>query len=362
MKLMDHYILRQFLVPLGYCLLTFTMIFVVIDLFEHLSDFIDAQTAPWLVVRYYLLALPAVLIYIAPISILLGLLYSLWLLTKHNELTALRASGINLYRIAVPIFAVGLALSVIVSIVQETVTPWTSYWAEQFTRQLSQGDEASTRYALDLAYNNEHGHRFWIIRKFDLRLHHMHDVKVVQQRADGSDLQTIQAEEGRYYDGRWWFFKAKIQKYDFYDNLAGPITYTPLKQMTDWTEKPEDFINEVKDPMFLSARELWKFMATHKNLSAKTVGRISVDLHARLAMPWTCLVVTLFGVPCGLYSTRKGAFISIIIALLTFFSFYLLMTFCQWLGKNQVLNPMLSAWLPNFIFLAIGLLFMRRVR
>ncbi len=362
MKLMDQYILRQFLVPLSYCLLAFTMVFVIFDLFEHLSDFIDAKTALVLVLRYYLLILPALLIYIAPISLLLGLLYSLWHLTKNNELTAMRASGISVGRMAIPIFMVGLLFSLGVSIIQETVAPWTSYWAEQFIRQQQSSAEAGTRYALDLAYNNERYHRSWVIRKFDLQHYNMHEVKVVQQRPDGSDLETIWAEEARYYDARWWFFKVKLQRYDFYNNPIGPVEVIPLKQMVDWPETPKEFINEVKDPLFLSARELRDFIVTHKNLSAKTVARISVDLHARLAMPWTCLVVTLFGVPCGLRTARKGAFLGIVIALLTFFSFYLLMTFCQWLGKNQYLEPLVSAWLPNVAFLMIGLLLMARAK
>ncbi|MBU4200897.1 MAG: LptF/LptG family permease [Verrucomicrobia bacterium] len=362
MKLMDKYILRQFFVPLGYCLLTFTMVFVIFDLFEHLSEFIEAKTPLYQVVRYYFMIIPALLVYIAPISLLLGLLYSLWHLTKNNELTAMRASGISLTRIAVPIIGVGLCFSLIVTVFQETLAPWTSYWAEQFIRQQELGDTASMRYAQNLPYNNERDHRFWIIRKFDLQLNNMQGIKVVQQRPDGSDLETIRAEEGRYYDGRWWFFKVTNQKYDYYNNPVGPVETLPIRQMANWGETPDDFINEVKDPMFLSALELRNFMITHKNLSAKTYSRISVDIHSRLAMPWTCLVVTLFGVPCGLHTARKGAFMGLIVALLTFFCFYLLMTFCQWLGKNEILDPVISAWLPNTVFILIGFFLMARAR
>ncbi len=362
MKLMDKYILSRFFVPLGYCLVTFTMVFVIFDLFEHLSDFIDAKTSLFLVFRYYLMIIPALLVFIAPISLLLGLLYSLWQLTKNNELTAMRASGISFYRIAAPIIAVGMIFSVGVSVCQETVAPWASYWAEQFIVQQSKKDSASTRYAQDLPFNNENAHRFWVVRKFDLQLYNMQDIKVVQQRPDGTDLEIIRAEEGRYYDGCWWLFKVKIQKYDFYNNPVGAADDFPLRQMAEWSETPQDFINEVKDPVFLSARELWTFMDTHRKLSEKTYARISVDMHFRMAMPWTCLMVTLFGIPCGLHTARKGAFLGMLVALGTFFMFYLLMTFCQWLGKNQYLDPITSAWLPNGIFLLVGILLMARLR
>ncbi len=102
MKLLDKYLLRQLLVPLAYCLLTFSMVFIIADLFEHLSDFIEAKTSFLQVVRYYLFILPSYMVFIAPISLLLGILYSLWQLSKNNELTAMRASGASFYRLMVP--------------------------------------------------------------------------------------------------------------------------------------------------------------------------------------------------------------------------------------------------------------------
>jgi lipopolysaccharide export LptBFGC system permease protein LptF len=79
-------------------------------------------------------------------------------------------------------------------------------------------------------------------------------------------------------------------------------------------------------------------------------------------MPWTCLVVTIFGIPFGVRTARKGALIGIMFALLTFFGFYFLMTFAQWLGKNQFLTPAVSAWLPNLAFALFGLFLMLRTR
>lgn len=362
MKLIDKYLLRQFLVPLGYCLLTFSMIFVIADLFDHLSDFIEAGTPILQVLRYYIFILPALLVYIAPISLLLGILYSLWRLTRSNELTAMRACGINFYRIVVPFLLVGLAFSILVSAVQETVAPWSSYWASQFLGRQARGSDLSTRYALDLSFKSESQDRIWVIRKFDLETYAMQGIRVVQQRPDGSELETIQAEEGKYYDGRWWFFNITTQKRDVNNDPVGPVQSELIREMTDWSEKPRDFINEVKDPMFLSARELRGFLKTHRNLSSRTCARIMVDMQSRLAMPWTCLIVSLFGIPCGVYTGRRGPFMGVMIALFTFFGFYLLMTFCQWLGKNQMVGPLLSAWMPNAFFMAVGVWLMARAR
>ncbi|MBI2438745.1 MAG: LptF/LptG family permease, partial [Lentisphaerae bacterium] len=326
MKLIDKYILRHFLVPLAYCLIAFYMLFVVYDLFENLADFIDAQTPLLEIARYYLYLLPATLVFILPISLLLGLLYGLWQLSKNNELTAMRASGVSLLRLTIPILVAGFSFSALITALQETVAPWASYWANQFVERQQKGEERLTDCALNLTYNNEEQHRIWAISKFDPTTHALQGVKVVQQRPDGSDLDTIHAEEGKFYDGRWWLFNVTIQRHDFYNNPIGPVISEPQRQMAEWTETPDDFLHEVKDLAFLSSGELWQFIHAHKNLSGKTTARISVDLHARLAMPWTCLVVTLFGIPCGVHTARKGALMGIMAALLTLFAFYFLMS------------------------------------
>lgn len=362
MKIIDKYIFGQFIVPFIYCLLAFTLLFVIADLFDHLSDFIEAKTPLLQVMQYYVFVLPSLLVYIVPISLLLGLLYSLWQLSRHNELTAMRAGGVSFYRITVPILCVGVVVSIVISILQETVAPHSTYWAWQFVNRQKKSGDLSMRYASDLPYKNEAQRRIWLIRQFDLTTHDMQGVRVVQQRLDGSDSEAIRAEEAKYFDGRWWLFEVSIQKYDFYNNPIGAPTQEPLRQMVEWNETPEDFMHEVKKMEFLSARDLGRFLIARRNLSDKTRARILVDLHARLAMPWTCFVVVLFGIPFGLRTARKGALIGVMFALLTFFSFYFLMTFGQWLGKEQILTPAVSAWMPNIFFLLLGLLLMLRTR
>lgn len=362
MKLLDRYIFRQFAIPFAYCLMAFVILFVIIDLFDHLSDFIDARTPVLQAALYYVYLVPSLLVFIVPISLLLGLLYSLWQLSRHNELTAMRASGISYLRMTVPILLVGLVISLAISLLQETLAPRSSYLARQFINRQKKSGELSAGQASNLPYKNDEQRRIWVIGRFDLSSFDMQNVKVVQQRIDGSDLETIQAEEAKYFDGKWWLFNVTVQKYDFYNNPIGPPESEPLRQMAEWNETPQDFMHEVTDMEFLSARDLWRFIKSHRNLSEQTRIRILVDLHARLAMPWTCLVVVLFGIPFGTRTARRGAMVGVMSALLTFFGFYFLMTFGQWLGKEQFLGPAVSAWLPNIFFLAVGLLLMFRLR
>ena len=129
MRLMDRYILREYLTPVGYCLGTFTMFYVIWDLFANLGEIIEAKTPVLLIGRYYLCLVLPTLEFLAPASLLLATLYTLWHLTRNNELTAMRSSGVSLYRIMVPFLAVGMVFSIVTGVVKESIGPEAARWA-----------------------------------------------------------------------------------------------------------------------------------------------------------------------------------------------------------------------------------------
>ena len=362
MKLIDRYILRNLLVPLGYCLLAFMMLFVIFDLFSNLSDFIEAGTPFSKILVFYLFLTPSMILFIAPISLLLAVLYGLSNLTRNNELTAMRACGMSLYRLMTPIIAVGLLASLIVAVINERIAPWSAYWTDQFVQAETYSGEHSFYITQDLPYRNPSARRVWLIGAFNRQGFEMQDIEVIQQREDGSDATRIWARAAHWLDGRWWGEEVTIQELDENGYPRGAPRTTARYPFNEFTETPRDFINVTKDPEFLSSREMLAFIRTHQHMSRDTLARHEVDLHYRLAMPWTCLIVTLLGLPIGAHTGRKGAFRGIALALGLFFSFYVLINFGMALGKNQTLPPWLAVWLPNLIYLIIGVTAVQRMR
>jgi lipopolysaccharide export system permease protein len=363
MKLIDRYLLQRLLLPLAYCLAAFMLIYVIYDLFDNLPDFVEGQTLISDVFKFYMMLMPSVLIFIVPVSMMLAVLYSLSSLTKNNELTAMRASGVSLYRLIVPFIAVGVAASALVAVVHETVGPWSAYWTYQFLRQERRKGQAVDVYvAHNLAYKNEVGHRIWMLNQFDTRTYEIHQVEVIQQRDDGSDLAKIQAKRAMWLDGRWWFMDVATQEYDRDGHPMGPPEYERRREMMDLTEKPSNFLDEIKDPQFLSSVQIHRFLRTHPHLSSDTVARIKVDMHHRLAMPWTCLIVTLMGIPFGAHTGRKGALLGVALSLTLFFVLYILINVGLAFGKKDMIDPWVAAWTPNLLFLGIGLFLVNRMR
>ena len=372
MKLIDKYLLRTFLAPLFYCLTAFILIFVIFDLFNNMQDFVEARTAFRLVAVYYLFLIPSYLVYIVPISLLLATLYSLSSLTKNNELTAMRASGVSLFRLMLPFVSVGLLASIIVAGINETIGPKSAYWTDQFLRSEKHKDVYDVYVARDLAYKNTSEHREWFIGSFQSQTFDMTDIRITQQRDDGTDEAKIWARQGQWLDGEWWF--TDVIRQEYLPNgrpKGGPVELNfGVKQksiaMSDLTETPIDFLNALKDarenPEQFSSRELYDYIIRNKSFSPEVIARAKTDFHSRLAMPWACLIVTLLGMPLGTQTGRKGAFVGIFLALSLFFSFYFFINLFLALGKGRHIPPYVAGWAPDLLFLFIGLLLLRRMR
>ncbi len=111
MKRLDLYLIRQFLTILGISILGFTCIFLIVDLIENLDRFID-NTVPWNIVsKYYVYTVPWFFNIALPMSMLIATVFSVGLLVKRNEWTAMKSSGISLYRIAIPLIIIGVIIS-----------------------------------------------------------------------------------------------------------------------------------------------------------------------------------------------------------------------------------------------------------
>ena len=140
MRLLDRYLLRELLIPFGYCLGGFLIFWTAFDLFLKLNDFQNAGLTLLEVGKYYMVQSPELLIIILPIALLLSLLYALANHARHHELTAIRAAGVSLWRLSLPYFAVGLILSGMSFLANELWVPDSADAA----RVLLEGRQAAT--------------------------------------------------------------------------------------------------------------------------------------------------------------------------------------------------------------------------
>ena len=360
MKILTKYLLESLLLPLLYCLFGFSLIFVINDLFDNFSDFLENGVRPLEILHYYSLIMPPVIVQILPACLLLAMLYSLSRLTRHSEIIAMRAGGISIYRIVMPFIGVGLLATLVSGAMNELIVPNAAYRAEQFMEYQKNSRNEATFFANHIALKN--GRYVWMIQRLDTRDHSMYDVELVEQRADGSDLVKYQAEKALWMDGRWWFMEVTEQRYNEQGDLFGAPEMILQKEMRNVVETPQTFMSEIKDPQYLSSKEMVQYLASKKGLSNDTRARFKVDLHARLATPFICLIVTVIGVPVGAHTGRRGTFSGIMMAMMLFFGFYILQLFSQAMGKNELISAWLGGWLPLIVFGSVSSWMIYRMR
>src|SRR5688572_4408672 len=102
MRLLDRYLLRELLMPFAYCLGGFLLVWISSDLFDKIGDFQEARLTALDIAEYYVVKSPELLAIVLPVALLLGLLYALTQHARHNEITAMRAAGVSLWRLALP--------------------------------------------------------------------------------------------------------------------------------------------------------------------------------------------------------------------------------------------------------------------
>ena len=366
MKLIDKHLLREFIAPAFYCLFTFTMVFLIADLFNDLNKIVETKPPVHIIVGYYLAALAPVFQFLMPSSLMLASLYTLYTLTRNNELTAMRASGLSIYRIMIPFLLVGVVLSLAAGVAQETVIPRAVEWSQELKE--NRFVEATHKISKDAFYFNSTDFRQWHVDMFDVKNPTvLHGVEVKQETPEGQKDYIIIAERADHLDGVWWFTNARIQDFGTNDNPIGgpqPIRARPdsTVEMRELTETPGAFANSERRWDFLSRKEMREFLRSHPRLSEKEAARISYQIHSRAAMPWACFIVMLFAVPTGARTGRQGALTAVFAAIGLLAGFYLVNWVGQILGSTQLAEPWVAAWLSNMVFLMVGLFMWSRIR
>lgn len=365
MKLVTRYLLGHLRRPWIYVMAGFCIIAVLVDLFGNFVDFMEAETHLGQVAQYYAILLPTYLPYLLPVSLLLALLYALWQLGKNSELVAMRACGLSLTQLVTPYLVVGLLASIFLLGVNELFNPWATHWTRQFKRLQGIGRGGTSILAENLAYKNVAGWRVWRVNSFDPRpaaSYEMRGINLTQQRPDGSDEFRMDAKRGRWLESHWWFETVETRYYNANNDPLGPPVSSASLDMTMLSERPQDFVNEIKESNERSAVDILRFLALHPGISPDTRNRLLVDFHYRLAAPWLCFIVILLGVPFGAHSSRRGMGLGILWALLTFFGYYILMGLGLAYGKNHLISPVLAGWLPDIVFFILGMVLLRRLR
>lgn len=361
MRIVDRYILTQWVASLGLMLVVAVGLLILEDLYRNFGLFVERGVGLEQVARYFAYRLPGFLPVILPLALLLSLLYSLRQWQRNNEMTALRCAGLGLWRITWIFWAMGGVISVLLVVLNAEVIPRTENQADDILLRLRVEGQAEGQWDQHLTLHNRQEHRFWMIDVFDRSSGEVTGISIQEVRP-GEEVRVIHARGGRYRagEGVWELEGVRVGRVDARTGeIADPETHQSLLWAAPG-ESPELMRLLARRPKDLSLLELEEVRRFLRAVGDPQVTRFDVHYHSIWAETLRALIVVAIAIPFTVRGVRRNAMKGIAKSIGLFLLFFLLENLFMFLGERRILPPPLAVWSPSVLMLAIGLWFFHR--
>ena len=343
MNTLDWYIVRRLALCLGLAIVSLILISVVIDLTENIDTFIDFSAQPQQIALYYAYRLPYWTILTLPIAALLGSLFALTSFARHSEIAAMKALGIGLGRILMPVFICASALSALAFFFTDYVVPQATLQHNRIDREIrsQQRSDGSRRQVL----LQDRDGQLIFARSYDANQRRADEVSW-ERLHEGRPIERLVARHILWQDSLWIAYDGRHYAFGAREQTETPFESFVLNEIS---LTPSDFARQHKDPDEMNYAELETFIdrATQRG---EDVARQRVDLHLKVSFPLTCFIIIALGATLGANARRTGMANSFGLGVLICFAYYSSLKAGQALGWNEVIAPWLGAWIANIFF------------
>jgi LPS export ABC transporter permease LptF/LPS export ABC transporter permease LptG len=355
--ILDNYILRRFVGLLLLILASFLVLTLIFTFFELLTDIVKNKIPPMTVGDYLVNSIPSMLYLVTPLSVLLAVLVAFGLLQKSNEITAMKATGISIYRTLVPILAIAAALAGGLFLLDQSYLPYANKRVETLRNSIKgrpaqtylrpskwifgESNAASGRAATRRVYFYEFyepdRNEFGGISSFELDPHTFQITKrVYAARAHWEE--NLQ---------KWVFEKGWQRSFD--GDTVTDFRQFEITTFAEMNEPPSYFKKEVRQSSEMNYDELRNYIRDLQQ-SGFDVVRLRVQLQKKIAFPLITLVMAILALPFALSAGRRGALTGVAVALLITVGYYVTAGLFEAMGNVSQLPPLIAAWMPDVIF------------
>jgi lipopolysaccharide export system permease protein len=355
-KILDRYMVTALGGPFLFGLAAFTLLFVAGELL-NIARLVSEEHASLIAAgKYFLYTLPGTLVLTFPMSMLLAVLLAMSRLSGDSEITAMRAGGISLYRIAAPLIGVGIAASLVGLMFQELIVPSASATAADILRREIQsgGTNILSNQLINTVLPNG-DRQLTLAQGFDPKKDELQDTTIEVFRGS-IPMSLLFAPRGAYHGDSWKFFDAT------------EFVLTPCCEKIDNPElaidigaDPSQIVEQTRQPEDMSRAEISRLLKSGVKTNDKArYARLLVTYHSKLARPWASLVFALLAIPLGIRPQRSSSGAGFGISIAIVFGFYVVTTICLAVGQSYPSSSLVMAWLPNILFSATGLWLLRQ--
>ncbi|HEX6910486.1 MAG TPA: LptF/LptG family permease [Longimicrobium sp.] len=356
MKLLDRYLVRQFLVTFFMLVMGLPLLFIVGDITDNIDTYMDRGVPLGRMALAYVYQFPLFMVYAFPISALVATVFTIGGMTRHQEITAAKAGGVSFWRLFVPVWLLSVVLSAGAFGLSELV-PITLRKAAAL-----RGEETAVAHTgprINFVFQTA---REGVLsaRRLDAGTGELSELALERNstaRAPGMHVMARRAvwrQKGgwRLEDGWRRELRADgTEKATRFDTLSAP----------GLIETPEDLMAEPREPEQMRYAEMTRFITAIER-SGGDANPLRVEQAQKLALPLAVIVIVLFGAPLATSSNRGGAAYGVGISLGITIIYMLLFRVGKAIGSSGAIDPLLAAWGPNMLFLVAGLFLMARVR
>ena len=351
-KLLDKYIIKEIFYPFLASVIIITIILIGNYLFQ-LTDLIIVKEVPiYLVMRLLFYNLPDVIVRTFPIAILFSTMTGIGRLNRENEITAFRMGGISLYRLIIPVLIIGVLISGVTLLFNEEIVPWSNHKAQNIIRNTILKENMPETQE-EVFFRGPKGRLFYV-KSYDEKNNTLDNIIIynITNNNEEGYPEVITANKGIIKENVWELQNGIIHEYNDEGNIILESKFNQMEFAI--TEEMQEIYGNQKTTSEMSREELAKNIKLFRQ-SGINVNSLLVDYHLKLAQPLVAFIFVLIAVPLSL-TNKKSRAINITFTIIIIFAYYLILSICRSLGKNQILPPLVAAWLPNIIFFMLGLL------
>ncbi len=352
MNIIHRYQRREILQYMGIVLVVVVSIYICVDFFEKIDNFMSAGVPLSRVGWFFFYNIPFIVAQILPVCVLLAVLITFGLMTKHNEILALRSAGVSVYALLRPALIIGILTTIFLFFFSEWVAPVATQKANDIWLREVKKKAAVVSREKDIWFKDQqmityiryynHAHK----TPYGLTLYYFDD--------DFRLVRRVDAKRGEFQGDRWLLYNAMEQVRVPDTGEYNVIFHQALFTTPDF--QPDDLTTVARTSEEMGFQELLAYV---KKVEAEgydaTVYR--VDLHGKAAFPFICTILSILGAGIALRGNLKeGMPVSIAYGLAVAFVYWIFYSFCLSLGYGEMLPPVVAAWTANVIFFCFGVI------
>ena len=359
-RVVDRYVLRKFLFYLTVFVVMFIGIWYVFSFFELLNDMLSrdrlGQFVPYL---YYLT--PFLVYNTTPLAVLIATLVCFGLLARQHELTAFRACGVSLYRLALPVLVVSAGLSGGLLALEETYLPEANRRQDALRDEIK-GRPPRTYLRPDRQWTFGMQDRIFFHRAFDSTSQVFSGIDIYDLRREPFELRRhVHADSARWDPSRdAWVFKNGWVR-DFSGIETDRFLKFEEQVLPSIRERPDYFLKPDHRDQQMNLAELKAYIVDLTQSGFDTI-RLRVSLHKKLSFPFFAFSMALLAIPFAMQTGTRSTMWPVCFGLGMVVTYYASNAFAEQLGRTGQLEPVMAAWAPCLLFAIGGAYLMLRVR